>query len=256
MRARVYRPSHQRTNACLIWIHGGGLITGTAKLDDRFCAGTAATVGITIVSVDYRLAPKNPFPAPLDDCHAVWRWARENHASLGVDPDRIVVGGQSAGGGLAAALTQRLHDEGHTPIAQWLFCPMLDDRTASRRELDDLHHWVWDNAANRFGWASYLGHEPGPTTVPDYASPARRASLTGLPPTWMYVSDIELFHQEDTDYAQRLKDAGVNVTLDIVTGAPHGFEAWAPSTQPAIDLLRRARQWLTTITPATTTTGT
>jgi len=154
------------------------------------------------------------------------------------------VGGESAGGGLAASLVQRLHDEGAHPIGQWLFCPMLDDCTAARRELDAVDHFIWNNTANRFGWASYLGREPGAAEVAEYAVPARRTDLAGLPPAWICVSDIELFHDEDVDYARRLEAAGVPVTLDLVAGAPHGFESWAADTAPARALIGRAQAWL------------
>ena len=134
--------------------------------------------------------PEHPYPAALD-AHAAWTWLR-GHAAA----ERIVVGGQSAGGGLAAALVQRLYDEGERPRAQWLFCPMLDDRTAARRGLDDAGHRVWDNRLNRFGWRAYLGTEPGAPGVPPYAVPARRDDVAGLPDTWIGVGDIDLFHDE------------------------------------------------------------
>src|SRR5690606_8585072 len=107
-----------------------------------------------------------------------------------------------------------------------------------------VDHFIWNNTANRFGWSSYLGHEPARAEVPPYAVPARRLELTGLPPAWICVSDIELFHDEDVDYARRLEAAGVPVALDIVPGAPHGFENWAADTPPARQLVARARRWL------------
>lgn len=125
---RVYRPREPRSDLTLLWIHGGGLVIGAAVQDDRFCADTARELGITVVSAEYRLAPEARYPAALDDCHAAWTWTREHAA----DPARVIVGGQSAGGGLAAALVQRLRDAGERPPAQWLFCPMLDDRTTAR----------------------------------------------------------------------------------------------------------------------------
>jgi len=152
---RIYRPD-KATGAGLLWIHGGGLVGGVAKMDDRFCGETAQQLGVTIVSVEYRVAPKFPFPAGLDDVHAAFTWFLDHAAAWGVDPARIVVGGQSAGGGLAAALVQRLYDEGRHVAAQWLWCPMLDDRTALNTELDAVGHLVWDNRANRYGWGSYL----------------------------------------------------------------------------------------------------
>lgn len=245
IRARVHRPHEAATGPGLLWIHGGGFVIGAAKQDDRLCAGTAAELGITVVSIEYRLAPEHPFPAALEDAVTAWQWVQVHGEQLGLDPRRIAVGGESAGAGIAASLSQHLLDTGGAqPIAQWLFCPMLDDRTAARRELDAVEHWVWDNAVNRFGWASYLGAAPGGPEAPPYAAAARREDLRGLPPAWICVSDIELFHDEDLDYARRLRAAGVEAMLDVVPGAPHGFENWAADTEIARALVRRGQDWL------------
>jgi acetyl esterase/lipase len=236
---RVFRPEQRRHSAALLWIHGGGLVLGSARMDDRFCAATARELGIVVASVEYRRAPQHPFPAALDDCLAAWTWL------AATEGPRIAVGGQSAGGGLAAALTQRLHDaDGADPVAQLLFCPMLDDRTAARRDLDAADHLMWHNRDNLFGWSSYLGREPGTPDLPPYAVPARRTDLTGLPPTWIGVGDIDLFHDEDRDYADRLTAAGVDTTFVLVPGAPHAFESWAPKTALAGSHLAGARDWL------------
>jgi acetyl esterase/lipase len=234
-----------RTGAALLWIHGGGLVLGAAAQDHAFCAELAASLGVTVVSVDYRLAPEHPFPAPLDDCFAAWRWLRAAAPRLGVDPRRIAVGGQSAGGGLAAGLVQRIHDEDDVlPAAQWLFCPVLDDRTAARTDLDDVRHFLWNNRSNRAGWSAYLGAAPGSAHVPTQAVPSRRARLHGLPPAWIGIGDAELFYDEAVAYAERLRAAGVDTTLDVVPGGPHAFErivARAPVSQA---YLGRARSWL------------
>ena len=244
-RVRVYRPDRQTSTAALLWIHGGGMIIGRASMDDRLCASTARDLGITVISVEYRLAPEHRWGVMQDDCLAGWTWLQRNAASLGVDPTRVVVGGQSAGGGLAAALVQRLVDAaGPQPIAQWLFCPMLDDRTAANRALDALDHFTWNNSINRFGWGAYLGTEPGATTPPPYAVPARRTDFAGFPPTWVGVGDIDLFHDEDMTFVASLEAAGVPVSTDIVPGAPHGFESWAPDAQLSRDYVGRAQQWL------------
>lgn len=243
VRVRVYTPSTP-SGAGLLWIHGGGLVLGSAAIDDAMCADTARETGTVVVSVDYRLAPRHPFPAAIDDAAAAFDWMLRHAADLGIDSARIAVGGQSAGGGLAAALVQRLHDEGSTPAAQWLFCPMLDDRTAADRDQDAAAHFVWDNRANLVGWRSYLGDRVGAPDLPAYAAASRREDLSGMPPTWLYSSDIELFWEEDRVYADRLRAAGVDVTFDAVRGAPHGFEAWAPTSAPAVALLARARTWL------------
>ncbi len=248
---RLYRPAVVRANGALLWIHGGGLVIGRAVQNDRLCGEMARELGIVVVSAEYRKAPEDPFPAALDDCHAAWAWLQREAAGLGVEASRVVIGGESAGGGLAAALVQRLHDEGGgQPAAQLLFCPMLDDRTAARRDLDPIDHFVWNNRLNRFGWAAYLELEPGSPVVPPYAVPARRDDLAGLPPAWIGVGDIELFHGEGLAYAERLRAAGVAVELDVVPGAPHGFEVWAPDTGIARQHTARARAWLVRVLDA------
>ncbi|MGW4466796.1 alpha/beta hydrolase [Micromonospora sp. NPDC004704] len=242
---RLYTPVGGGSGAALLWVHGGGYVIGDAVQDDAFCAVTARELDVAVVSTNYRLAPEHPFPAALDDAFAAWQWLQQSAGSLGVDRDRIGVGGASAGAGLAACLVQRVHDAGGAqPVAQWLFAPMLDDRTAARRELDQVRHRIWNNAANRVGWGAYLGGEPGGPRTPDYSVAARRADLRGLPPAWISVGDIDLFADEDRDYSQRLRDAGVDCVLDVVPGAPHGFEAWAPDTGVARGLLQRSRAWL------------
>jgi len=246
---RLYRPQTLRTTSPLLWIHGGGYMIGTAKQDDRFCGETSAKLGMIVVSAEYRLAPEHSFPAAIDDCFMVWNWLQRSAAVLEIDPTRVVIGGQSAGGGLAAGLVQRLHDSGGIkPLAQWLFCPMLDDRTTTRTDLATLDHFIWNNRLNTIGWRSYLGGGTAEQQIPPYAVPARRHDLHGLPPAWIGVGGIDLFHDECQTYAERLDAAGIDVTLDDVPGAPHAFEALARGTTLATDYVARARRWLQTIT--------
>ncbi len=242
---RVYIPTSGQIGAALLWIHGGGMLIGSAMQDDGFCADTARTLGIVVISTDYRLAPEFPFPAALDDCYAAWTWVQASAQRLNIDKTRVAIGGQSAGGGLAASLVQRIHDaNGIQPVAQWLFCPMLDDRTAARHEFDVIAHKVWDNRQNRIGWNAFLGTAAGSANVPQYAVSARRDDLSGFPSAWIGVGDIELFFAEDKAYADRLNASGVNCTLDVVMGAPHGFESIAAHTKLAQDYLSRSREWL------------
>lgn len=242
---RIYRPDTRRSAAALLWIHGGGMLIGQPSQDDHLCAATARTLGIVVVSVEYRLAPEHPFPLPLDDCYAGWQWLQRAAETLAIDPARVAVGGESAGAGLAASLAQRVHDAGgRKPAAQWLFCPMLDDRTAARRELDALGHYVWDNRLNRIGWRAFLATEPGAAELPPYAVAARRADLRGLPPAWVGVGEIDLFYAEDRAYTERLGAAGVEATFDVVPGAPHGFTSWGADAPLARDLVARAQAWL------------
>jgi acetyl esterase/lipase len=228
-RVRVYRPHAGASGAALLWLHGGGLIVGTPRMDDARCGAWARELGLVVASVDYRLAPEHPFPAALDDAHTAWGWLQASAAALGVDPARVALGGASAGGGLAASLAQRLRDEGAVrPAAQLLLYPMLDDRTAARRELDDAGHLVWHNRSNRAGWSAYLGSPPGAPELPAHAAAARCDDLRGLPPAWIGVGDLDLFLDEGRAYAERLDRAGVAVVLHEVAGAPHGFDALAP----------------------------
>jgi acetyl esterase/lipase len=229
VRLRSYRPHADASGGALLWLHGGGLILGTPRMDDARCADFAREIGLIVVSVDYRLAPEHPYPAALDDAHAAWGWLLGAAAALGVDPARVAIGGASAGGGLAAALAQRLRDEGtDQPAAQLLLYPMLDDRTAARIDLDRAGHLVWHNRSNRAGWSAYLGRPPGADELPAYAAAARCPDLRGLPPAWIGVGDLDLFQRENRAYALRLERAGVEVVLHEVAGAPHGFDALAP----------------------------
>jgi acetyl esterase/lipase len=242
---RIYTPAGQRTRAAMLYIHGGGMMIGSPAMDDALLARTAAELDIVIVSPDYRLAPENPYPAPMDDCHSAWSWIKHNLSQRGIDGNRIAIGGESAGGGLAAGLVLRIHDEGGPqPVAQWLFCPMLDDRTAVDRSLDDLDHYVWNNKMNLVGWRSYLGKDFGTDQVSAYAAPARSEDLKGLPKAWIGVGDVELFFEENKAYASKLTSAEVPCQLDIVSGAPHAFEGLAPDSELAKDYLAKAKSWL------------
>lgn len=226
VRVRWYRPAHRTDPVpALLWLHGGGYLFGLPEQDEHLVLSIVRELGIGVAAADYRLAPEHPHPAALDDGHAALRWLHAQAAGLGVDPDRLAVGGASAGGGLAAAVTLLAHDRGEVPVAfQLLVYPMLDDRTVVRSGHDTSDVRVWSARSNAFAWRSYLGAEPGGTDVSAYAAPARREDLTGLPPTWIGVGTHDLFHDEDVAYARRLDDAGVPCQLEVVPGAYHGFD--------------------------------
>lgn len=232
---RLYRPAQlSRPAPVLVWFHGGGYVMGRPEQDDRICLAIAGRLQLTVASVDYRLAPEHPFPAALDDAHAVLHWLLDHAAHHHVDAARIAVGGASAGGGLAAALAQRVHDEGRVQLAyQLLVYPMLEDRTVTRAAPPPRNLRVWTPASNRFGWSSYLASPPGGTRVPPYAVPARREHLEGLPPAWIGVGSDDLFLEEDSEYAHRLTHAGVPTRLVVIPGAFHGFDALFPGTDVA-----------------------
>ena len=212
----------------VLWIHGGGMIVGTPQFEALGSGRLARDLGVVVVSPYYRLAPEHQFPAGLDDCMATLRWMRENADELGIDPDRIAVVGASAGGGLSAAVAQRSHDEGITLRAQVLVYPMLDDRTALREDHAGRGRFGWTPTANRFGWTAYLGREPRLSDAPAYAAPARRSDLTGLPPAWIGVGDLDLFYDEDVSYAENLRASRVPCELVTVAGMYHGADGIAP----------------------------
>lgn len=226
IRLRIYKPkSIVAPTPVLIWFHGGGYVIGSPEMDDDKCGRYVRALGISVVSVHYRLAPKHPFPAALDDSYAALKWVASRAQQLGVDAERIAIGGGSAGGGLAAALAQLAHDRQEIkPVLQLLAYPMLDDRTIQSPDIDDSNNVTASKEDIQFGWASYLGQECGSEHVPAYSVPARRKDLSGLPPAWIGVGSLDLFHDEDVAYAQRLTEAGVECETVIVPGAFHGFD--------------------------------
>jgi acetyl esterase/lipase len=230
----VYTPRGAQPAAGVLWFHGGGFVIGTPKVDDVRCARLAARLGVRVVSAKYGLAPERPFPHGLDDGYAAWRWMLGPADDLGLDPTRIVVGGASAGGGLAACLAQRIHDEGGPqPAGQLLVYPMLDDRTAVRADIPLKAHPLWNRRSNITGWTSYLGQEPGAPTAPVYSVGARREDVAGLPPAWIGVGSADLFCDEDRAYAERLGEAGVECVYDEVDGAYHGWDLVDPRHETA-----------------------
>jgi acetyl esterase/lipase len=205
----------------LLWLHGGGYVMGTAYQDETLCRRFATELGITVGAVDYRLAPEHPYPAAIDDCDAALSALAELD---GVDKSRIAAGGASAGAGLAAAWAIRLRDRGEDGLCfQLLVYPMLDDRSTGRRHANAENFRLWDKASNEFGWSAYLGD-----VHPVQAVPARQADLRGLPAAWIGVGTLDLFHDEDVAYAERLRASGVPCEVNILPGAFHGFDSVAP----------------------------
>jgi acetyl esterase/lipase len=220
------RPDRPRPGAALVWMHGGGMVMGTPEQAHPLCSRWADELGVLVVSVDYRLAPQHPAPAAVEDCYAALSWVHEQAGALGVDPARVAVGGDSAGGNLAAALSLLARDRGGPAIRfQLLEYPMLDDRTVLRADHGGRGEFFWTPASNRFGWTAYLGHAPVEDEAPAYAAPARAVDLSGLPPAWVGVGDLDLFFDEDVAYAERLRAAGVPCELHIQTGMYHGADA-------------------------------
>ena len=233
VRVLRYSPAGRAATApALVWIHGGGFIIGTAEQEDLTCRRIATETGAVIVSVDYRLAPETPAPGSVHDCYAALRWLHEQADAFGVDSSRIAVGGNSAGGGLAACLAILARDRAEFPVSfQLLIYPMLDDRTVTTEQPNPYTgEFIWTPESNRFGWTSLLGREPGGEKVSPYASAARVETVTGLPPAYLSVGALDLFLDEDIAYAGRLLRAGVPTELHVYPGGYHGFnmvpDAW------------------------------
>ena len=233
IRLRVYKTKIATTpSPVLIWMHGGGYVVGKPEQDDGCCSEYVQELGITVVSVDYRYAPKYPFPIGLEDCYTALKWVISQARELGIDPNRIAIGGASAGGGLAAALVQLIYDRQQFKVVfQLLVYPMLDDKTVLRPAIDDSNNVTWTQKSNQFGWESYLGVSCGTKDIPAYAVPARREDLSNLPPALIGVGSLDVFHDEDLLYAKRLQNCGVECEINVIEGAFHGFDVFDPRLQ-------------------------
>jgi acetyl esterase/lipase len=225
--------------------HGGGMIAGTRFAGVDGMLDWAQELGLVLVSVEYRLAPEHPHPAPVEDCYAGLVWTAEHAADLGIDPDRLLVAGGSAGGGLAAALALMARDRNGPALAgQMLLCPMLDDRndTPSAHQMAGLG--IWDRAANEVGWTALLGDRRGGPDVSPYAAPARADDLSGLPPAFIDVGSAETFRDEDVTYATRIWQAGGRCELHVWPGGFHGFDGIVPHAAISRDAREARVRWL------------
>ena len=227
---RVFSPDPLESAVpAMVWVHGGGHMVGNPEQDDRANIAFARELGIVVAAVRYRLGAVEAAPASVEDVYAALKGLVANAAELRIDPTRIAIAGGSAGGGIAAAVALAAHDRGEIPLAfQLLVYPMLDDRTVTRTDHDTSKARVWSAKSNRIGWTSYLRQKPGTAGISPYAAPARREDLTGLPPAWIGVGALDLFRDEDIEYARRLNEAGVACEVHIVDGAFHGFDALFP----------------------------
>ena len=237
---RIWLVDHrtQRTSPtpAVLHLHGGGYIGSSAAFMFPTLRRLSAELDCLVVSVDYRLAPETPFPGSLEDNVAALAWLQANAQALGVDPARIAVMGESAGGGHAAALAIAARDRGALPLAmQVLIYPMLDDRTASVHPPSSpaVGAFIWTPSSNVLGWTCLLGAPAGGASVPPGSVPARVDDLRGLPPAWIGVGTLDLFHDEDVAYARRLRAAGVQTTLEVIEGAYHGFDILVKDAAPS-----------------------
>ena len=224
----VYQPPTEAPRPGMLWIHGGGYITGSAR-DDHYCNAFAEHAGCTIVSVDYRMAPDVTYKESVSDCFVALNWLFDHAAELGVDEDRIAIGGCSAGGGLSAGLALYNRDNSGPDVAfQLLIYPMIDDTHDTPSGHEITYERVWNRAVSLKAWKMYLGDEYGTDQVSPYAAAARATDLTGLPPAFVTVGTRDLFRDESIDYAQRLIAAGIPTELEVYPGMLHGGESLAP----------------------------
>lgn len=248
MEVLVLRPAAgQPGGRGLCFLHGGGMFSGDARTGIGAVLDWVETLGLTIASVGYRLAPENPHPVPVEDCHAALVWIDAHRGRLGIGDAPLLLSGASAGGGLAAGAALLARARGGPELSDLiLMCPMLDDaaRFPSSGELDG--EGVWDMRTNRTGWEALLGAAAGGDGVPTCAAPSREADLGGLPATFLDVGAVETFRDEVIDFGARLAQAGVSVELHVWAGAFHGFDQIAPKSAVAkaacaarIDYLRR-----------------
>ncbi|MCR4893655.1 MAG: alpha/beta hydrolase [Eubacteriales bacterium] len=223
------------TGPGILWIHGGGYVTGMAAMV-HYSMGKmlAKRFSGIVVSPEYRLAGTSPYPAALEDCWEALKYMYEHAHELGFDPQRLIVGGESAGGGLAAALCMYARDREGIPVKfQIPLYPMLDcEDTSSSR---DNHAWVWNTKRNHRAWKKYLGEMRGASSVPPYASPSRQTDYRGLPPCYTYVTDGEPFLDETLKYVEELTKAGIEAKADVFHGRMHAFDAlfWTKNAREA-----------------------
>jgi acetyl esterase/lipase len=243
---RLYRRDGDQPGSLAVYIHGGGMFLCSIDTHDPVCRTYTHLSGVPLLSVDFRFAPEHPYPTSVEDVYAALRWAADHGAELGVDPARIAIMGDSAGGGMAAAVALMARDRGGPALAsQILVYPMLDDRTTTPDpEIEAFAMWSTDD--NITGWGCLLGDTAGGPDVPAYAAPARERELSGLPPAYIDVGQLDIFRDEDVDYAARLQRAGVAVELQLYPGVPHAFEVFAPKaavSRRAMAARVRALRW-------------
>ena len=247
---RLYRPLDPTTakhiDCAVVMIHGGGMVMGDLDTDDANAAFLSLALDCLVISVDYRLAPEHPFPAALDDCSDLSAWVFANTSELKISPEKIVLYGGSAGGGLAIALGLRMRDEAMQQFA--LICapyPMIDDRnqTPATFEITDLG--VWDRKANIESWSWYLAQQASSEANPDfsqvsaYAAPARAEDLMNLSPIYTDVGDVDLFRDDVIDFVKRLQEAGNDVEFHLVPGMFHAGELFNPEATISKTLWQR-----------------
>ncbi|GAA0953341.1 alpha/beta hydrolase [Actinocorallia libanotica] len=228
----------------IYYIHGGGMVMGTNRHGVSDMLEIAGDLGMALVSVEYRLAPEHPHPAPVEDCYAGLLWTAGHADELGLDLGRLIVAGTSAGGGLAAAVSLLARDRrGPAPAGQMLICPMLDDRNDTPSSFQMAGLGLWDRTCNDTGWTALLGDARGGPDVSPYAAPARAEDLSGLPPAFIDVGSAETFRDEDVAYATRIWRAGGVAELHVWPGGCHGFDELAPHAAISAEAKEARLRW-------------
>jgi len=224
----IYQPPEPAPRGGLLWLHGGGYIVGVER-DDARCIEFAEVIGCTVVSVGYRLAPESTYKDSVSDSFAALNWLVDSASELGIDVSRVAIGGGSAGGGLAAGLALYNRDNKGPDLAfQLLIYPMIDDTHNTPSGHEDTCPTIWNRDVSFKAWKMYLGDEYGRDKVSPYAAAARAADLTHLPPALVTVGAMDLFRDENINYAQRLMAARVPTDLQVYAGVFHGAEMLAP----------------------------
>jgi acetyl esterase len=249
---RIFKPRAQRASRPAIFhIHGGGYVSGSAAMMDLANGARAAEHDAVVASVDYRLAPEDRFPCAIEDCYAGLRWLADNAVRLGVDPDRIAIMGESAGGGLAAALALLARDRGGPRIsAQFLICPMLDHRTGGADDVRQNHtvgEFIWTRQNNQFGWSCLRGKQKIDADRIHHFSPSLAKNVAGLPRCYMAAGSLDLFLEENIEYALRLVRAGIAVEIHSYAGGIHAFDLVPEASVSrcfAADLANCLKRWL------------
>lgn len=235
---RWYEKQGSKPGSAILYTHGGGMIAGSALIYEAIIGQYVSFSGIPFLSVDYRLAPEHPAPTPVEDAYAGLVWLHDHAEEFGIDPKRIAIMGDSAGGGVAAGLAHLAKEKGGPAIAkQILAYPMLDDRNIEHDEQIGQMA-IWSNIDNETGWGALLGDRRGKEGVLPKDAPARMTDATGLPPLYIDTGDLDIFRDEIFEYARKFGKAGINTEVHVYPGAPHAFEAFAPTSKVAQQALQ------------------
>ena len=240
LRICIFQACEKKPDAVgLLWIHGGGYAIGTPEEEYPYIQNLMNAANCVVISPDYRLSVDAPYPAAINDCYQALLWMKDHAAELGIRSDQLFVAGESAGGGLTAAVSLMARSRGEVKIAfQMPLYPMLDDRMTSESARDNDAP-VWDSHANLLAWQLYLGELFGTADVPAFAAPSRELDYAGLPPTYTFVGDIEPFFDETRKYIADLKQAGVPAEIDIYPGCFHAFDLMCPKTSVAQEAVKK-----------------